>query len=119
MNPGVGTAVLHCPDQFPASHRLGIHSASKPWAHEALVQCGDLRVCHDNNRDEIVDYDLAMTTSHGTSGINIHRDLGDFSAGCQVFQYRQDHSTFISLCKKQIAAGLGDTFTYTLLPWSA
>lgn len=117
MNPGVGTAVLHAPDQYPGVYKVGTHSASKPWAHEALVQVGDFRVCHDNNRDQIIDYNLAITTSHGTSGINIHRDLGDFSAGCQVFQFRQDHTNFMTLVKKQIIAGMGDTFTYTLLEW--
>lgn len=119
MNPGIGTAVLKSPDQYRGSHKLGVHGAGKAWAHEALVQVGDLRVWHDNNRDNVVNYGLAETTSHGTSGINIHRDLGDFSAGCQVFKNRKDQADFINLCKKQVLAKLGDVFTYTLLEWPA
>ena len=119
MNPGIGTAVLKHDDQFRGSHKMGIHGASKSWAHPALVQVGVLRVWHDNNRDNVVDYGLAQTTSNGTSGINLHRDLGDFSAGCQVFKNRKDQEEFIALCRKQITAKLGDTYTYTLLSWAS
>jgi hypothetical protein len=118
MNPGAGTAVLK-PGQYRSSHKLGVHGASKAWAHEALVQCGDLKVWHDRNKDRVVDYGLNETTSHGTSGINIHRDLGDFSAGCQVFKSRKDFDQFMSIVKQQILAHLGDKFTYTLIEWPA
>lgn len=114
----IGTAVL-APGQYRGSHRLGVHGATKPWAHEALVQAGDLKVWHDANKDQVVDYGLAETISHGTSGINIHRNLGDFSAGCQVFESRKDFEEFIGLLKLQPAAGLGSTFTYTLIDWPA
>ena len=117
MNPSVGTAVLKHDDQFPGSHKIGVHGASKSWAHPALVQVGVLRVWHDNDRDNVVDYGLAQTTSNGTSGINLHRDLGDFSAGCQVFERRADQEEFMALVKLQDEHGLGDTFTYTLLSW--
>lgn len=112
----IGTAVL-APGQYRGSHRLGVHGASKPRAHAALVQVGDLKVWHDANKDQVVDYGLAETISHGTSGINIHRNLGDFSAGCQVFRDRADHEEFMRLCGLQVAAKLGDRFTYTLIDW--
>jgi hypothetical protein len=114
----IGTAIIK-PGQYRGSHKLGIHGAGKKWAHEALVQCGDLKVWHDANKDQVLDYGLAETTSHGTSGLNLHRHLGDFSAGCQVFEKRQHQEEFIFLVKQQIAANLGNKFTYTVLEWPA
>lgn len=113
----IGTAIVK-PGQYRRSHKLGVHGASKPWAHEALVQAGALQVWHDANKDQVLDYGLAETTSRG-GGINIHRNLGDFSAGCQVFESRKDFEEFIGLCKLQVQAGLGDLFTYTLIDWPA
>ena len=112
----IGTAIVK-PGQYRGSHKLGIHGASKSWAHEALVQCGTLKVWHDANKDEAVDYGLAETTSYGTSGLNIHRNLGDFSAGCQVFRDRVDFDEFMHLAKLQINGKLGNRYTYTLLDW--
>lgn len=113
---GLGTAVLK-PGQYRGSHKLGTFARGKRWEHEALVQVGKLKLWHDGNRDNVVDYGLAETTSTPASGICIHRPLGDFSAGCQVFQSRVHFEEFIGLCKLQVLAGLGDNFTYTLLDW--
>ena len=112
----LGTAVLR-PGQYRGSHKLGTFAPTKTWAHEALIQCGTLKLWHDGNKDNVVDYGQAETTSTPASGICIHRPLGDFSAGCQVFQSRVHFEQFIQLCKLQVIAGLGGTFTYTLLDW--
>ena len=74
----------------------------------------------DNNKDEIYDYD-PNTLEEGLFGINIHKAgklstrVDTWSAGCQVFQSSNEFSRFMGYIKKQVASGLGDKFTYTLV----
>ena len=41
--------------------------------------------------------------------------VGKYSAGCQVFQDVKDFNAMMELAQKQLDAGLGNSFTYTLL----
>ncbi len=58
----------------------------------------------------------------GFAGFNLHpvmdqnnQTVGQDSAGCQVTQYRADFDLIMSIAKKQVANGLGDRYTYTLI----
>lgn len=128
-NPGrtAGTAIL-CPDQHRGCWKLGLHRGS----YEALVQrarggpnAGKVKVFRDANKDAILDMD-PESIQLGRFGINIHRsstraggsELVDrWSAGCQVFKEAgaNGFEELINLCHKQVKAGHGETFSYTLL----
>ena len=119
-NPGrsEGTAIL-VPDQHRGCWKLGLHRGS----YEALVQrAGSVKVFRDDNKDAILDMDPENTHT-GRFGINIHRasskrtstQVDRWSAGCQVFADPDDFAEFINLCHRQVKAGRGETFSYTLL----
>lgn len=113
INPQ-GTAIL-VPGQYRAGWKLGYHKN-----YQALVQNKTVKVYRDRNKDEIYDLD-PKTIQQGQFGINIHKAgnfskfIDNWSAGCQVFQSSNEFSRFMGYVKKQIAAGLGDKFTYTLV----
>lgn len=90
--------------------------------YEALCQKQNapVTVFRDNNKDLIHDHRSQET---GYFGINCHRatqytvrdQVGKFSAGCTVIQHPADFARLIVLCKMQQIAGLGHTYTYTLI----
>ena len=41
--------------------------------------------------------------------------IGKYSAGCQVFQSPTDFADMMALADRQVKAGLGNSFTYTLI----
>lgn len=113
INPQ-GTAIL-VPNQYRNTWKLGYHKN-----YLALIQDKPVKVYRDRNRDDVYDLD-PKTIKEGKFGINIHKAgnyskfVDNWSAGCQVFQSNNDFSRFMGYIKKQIAAGLGDKFTYTLI----
>jgi hypothetical protein len=113
-----GTAILCHDKQYRSCWQLGLHRGS----YEALVQTGnEVSVWRDNNKDDHADYDCPVET--GYFGINCHRASRDrkstnvdrWSAGCQVFANPSHFAILIKLVKLQIAAGLGDKCSYTLI----
>jgi hypothetical protein len=86
------------------SWSVGIHMASRPSAHEALVQTAPIRVHRDLNADFERTGDAVF---EGLFGINQHygfdmpkSDIGRASAGCLVGRKKSEHRVFMSLCKK-------------------
>lgn len=106
------------PGQYHNSHKIGMHRGY----HKALVQCGNVAVYRDNNKDDKYDYNPDSIDKGCGFGINIHRAsahsvadaVNNYSAGCQVFQKSDDLEYLLSLCDKQIAYNRLTLFTYTL-----
>ena len=97
--------------------RLGLHKGQ----YEALVQNKQVNVYRDNNKDNILDFNIG-TKDLGIFGINIHRSnpntestiVDGWSAGCTVFKKAEDFNNFMEICNKSKAI-YGNSFTYTLL----
>jgi len=110
-----GTAIL-VPGQYRGCWEIGKHRGK----YLALCQCKPVKVYRDSNKDEIYDYD-PKTLEEGLFGINIHKAgynskrVDTWSAGCQVFAVNSEFIRFMEYCKKQVASGHGDKFTYTLI----
>ena len=86
------------------SWRVGIHNASKPSRHEALVQVGNIRVHRDLNKDFKRTGDSVFEGSN--FGVNQHRgfnspedNIGAASAGCLVGRLNDEHRDFMALVK--------------------
>ena len=126
-NPGVywlnhpmnkmGSAVLK-PGQWEDCWSRGQHI--KP-SHRALRQTGKITVYRDNDKDN--NYDLnESNTQNGLFGINIHgsgrkypsKQIGKWSAGCQVFS-NWEHKEFVMDVCDNFKAHTGNKFTYTLI----
>ena len=111
-----GTAIL-VPGQYRGTYKIDKHRGK----YNALCQKNKpVKVYRDSNKDNVYDWNPA-TLEEGLFGINIHKAgklstrVDTWSAGCQVFANDEDFKHFMSYCQKQIAAGLGNSFTYTLL----
>lgn len=110
-----GTAIL-VPGQYRGAYKIDKHKGK----YFALCQKKPVKVWRDRNKDKVYDWDPS-TLEEGLFGINIHKAgirsnrINTWSAGCQVFAIEQQFKSFMNYCNKQIANGLGDTFTYTLL----
>lgn len=116
------TAILPS-GQYIDAFRIGKHRSS----YDALVQNKPICVYRDYNRNEILDFNIEDKDC-GIFGINIHRakiggaddslgnteKIGDYSAGCQVFQNYMCFLEFMRLAKKQEDL-YGNKFTYTLI----
>lgn len=112
----VGVAILKA-GQYRGVWKLGKHRGK----YKALCQLGaKVTFYRDSNKDDVSDH---VNEASGYIGINGHRahksKLADnskwWSAGCQVLRHPADFSRLITLCEMQVAAGWGDSFTYTLL----
>lgn len=109
-----GCAVL-VPGQYSKCFMIGLHKGQ----YKALVQCGDVSVYRDKDKD--VEYDLNKDTIEtGLFGINIHKSgenstiVDNWSAGCQVFKKAKDFTEFMGIIEKA-SLSHGNKFTYTLL----
>lgn len=114
----LGCAVL-VPGQYTGTYQLGFHQ-SKP-DHPALVQVhGKVKVYRDNDRD--ITAEETKVIEEGLFGVNIHRAsslgvtprIGNWSAGCQVFQRKTDHNELLGICETY-RQQIKNRFTYTLL----
>ena len=113
-----GTAIV-VPGQYRGVWQIGIHNGK----YRALVQRKNpIKVYRDCNKDDVYDL-MPRTIQNGVFGINMHRAsqwgklsvVGKYSAGCQVFQDPKDFNTMMDLADKQVNAGMGNSFTYTLV----
>lgn len=113
-----GTAFLK-QGQYKNAYTIGTHAGK----YTALVQrLAPITVYRDVNRKGVLDYDNPTET--GYFGVNIHRastagdgvtkEIGPWSAGCQVFKNYKDFLEFMSLAKKHSNIH-GNKFTYTLI----
>ena len=109
-----GCAIV-VPGQYRGLWKKGLHKGEKP----ALVQQKPVKVWRDADKDQ--ELDRTGTVVEGLYGINCHRAGKDsasvdlWSAGCQVFKRESNFLEFLGLVDKQIAAGHGDVFSYTLI----
>lgn len=113
-----GTAYLKA-GQYIDSHSIGLHQGKKE--HPALVQRGKLTVYRDKDKDSIAE-ETSFEESGSGFGINIHRSnstgktakIGQWSAGCFVFQQKSDHDELMAIVNeyKEIT---GNKFTLNLL----
>lgn len=110
-----GCAIL-APGQYRGAYKIGVHRGK----YNALCQAKPVKVYRDNNKNEVYDWDV-NTLDEGMFGINIHKAgayskrVDTWSAGCQVFANSNEFTSFMILCKKQIASGFDNSFTYTLV----
>lgn len=111
-----GAAVLKS-GQYPDSWRIGLHRNK----YTALVQDKPVTVIRDNDRNSYINY--FAPTSTGLYGINIHRatigknnalEIGQDSAGCQVFRDVKDFDEVMRLAQAS-REKYGNSFTYTLI----
>jgi hypothetical protein len=84
--------------QYLEAWQIGKH-----YSQDALVQCGNLTVCRDNNQDgfrtgdkEFIGSDYGLN-QHTTSGPT--NTVGRWSAGCLVGKYPATHATFMGICR--------------------
>jgi hypothetical protein len=99
----------------------GLWTKAKHKNYPAFRQHNTVKGFRDNNKDDRYDLDPS-TMVEGMFGINGHRakDEGHstvvrkWSAGCQVWQYDDDHEIVMELAIRA-AAHWGNSFTYTLL----
>ena len=117
-----GTAILKA-GQYLGAYCIDRHRGKYP----ALCQRkAPVTVIRDGNKDTNLDLDSPEDT--GMFGINIHRaqdsstldierDIGPYSAGCQVFANADDLDELLWLCRKQIETHphWKKTFSYTLI----
>lgn len=99
-----GTAIL--PEgQYLDTWQIGVHKTYPAW-----TQFKQIFVWRDNNKDEKVDY--AGTKVNDVSGLNIHHGhatwlsniknyllkvikIGQYSAACQVYAFKDNHDTLM------------------------
>jgi hypothetical protein len=101
MNPAGAARIAF--GQYKA-WRVGVHNASKPSGHEALVQVDIVRVHRDLNKDFKRDGDAVFEGSN--FGVNQHMgfdnpedNVGTASAGCLVGRAREEHREFMRIVK--------------------
>lgn len=103
MNPA-GAAQIKLDTQFQNAWKFGVHGSSR-FAHPALVQCDEISVYRDRNRDGSRAADAAYS---GNFGINQHgifgytqpeNNIGKASAGCLVRKEYADHLDFMKILR--------------------
>jgi hypothetical protein len=115
LNPA-GCGIL-ARGQYKGVWKIGPHGKNK---YEAFVQTGNkVKLYRDRDKDNILEFD-PKSIQEGYFGVNQHHGydsgkVGPNSAACQVHRYKKDLAYVLSMAKKNIAAGWGDSFTYTLL----
>ncbi len=100
----------------------GSYNSRLGFSAYELVQTAPITIIRDYNRDAVLDFKNGRQTT-GSYGINIHVganpnsksiDVGQWSAGCQVFAIWSEHQEFTKLCLKH-ASLYGNKFSYTLV----
>jgi hypothetical protein len=100
--------------QYIDSYEQGNHKGQ----YLALRQAKPLTVYRDYDRNAT--FDIGTNESTGLYGINIHKagedsqDVNKWSAGCQVFQKKDDFDKFIALTNTH-REKYGNKYTYTLI----
>lgn len=110
-----GCAIL-VPGQYRNTFKIAYHQGK----YSALCQRGKLKVYRDNNKNNILDFDINTVEEGENFGINIHKAgkdsqiINNWSLGCQVFKKEDNFDEFMKLCYKSEQIW-GDSFTYTLI----
>jgi len=111
-----GTAILQ-QGQYKDAYAIGLHRGK----YSALVQVKPVTVIRDTDRNSYLDF--FADTQTGLFGINIHRAtigksneafIGQDSAGCQVYMYKDDFDAMMRMANKS-RDNYGNKFTYTLI----
>jgi hypothetical protein len=118
-----GAAIVK-PGQYKGVYQLGWHGTGN-FRHKALIQVRPITCYRDNNWNGLIDIDESKVST-GLYGLNFHRAhssqefefVDNWSAGCQVVQNPRIFDQIIKACELQVANGLGNSFTYTLLKYS-
>lgn len=92
--------------------------------HRCLVQARTAQVRHPNGSTKYKKPSEQTQVEQQAIGINIHRTLesggassvDNWSEGCMVFQLRNQHNEFMSLCDQQVEKAKKGKFTFTLIP---
>lgn len=117
--PG-GTAILKG-GQYIDAYTL-IDTARFHFQTKEFLQVKNVTIVRDYDRNQILDFYNGVETT-GLYGINIHTgatpnqtntEVGQWSAGCQVFGTWSEWQEFLQLAGKHIQYN-GNVFTYTLL----
>ena len=115
MNPK-GAAILQS-GEYKDTWGIGLHRGS----YKALVQNKPVTVIRDNDRNSYINY--FAPTQTGLFGINIHRaslsknnvtEIGQDSAGCQVFQNASDFNSMMGMAETS-RSKYGNKFSYILI----
>jgi hypothetical protein len=98
MNPGGAARIAF--GQYLDAWTFGSHGRSR---QDALVQCGEIKVCRDLNQDyrrtgDRVDCGDDFGVNQHTT-VNSPNTIGQWSAGCLVGRYPQTHAKFMDLCR--------------------
>src|SRR3990167_3055095 len=111
-----GTAIL-LPGQYRGAFKKGAHKG-----YPALVQCGQLKIVRDYNRDKEFDYYYNKVEISTNDKINIHRAssvaesnvVDKWSAGCQVIANPDEFNVFMAVIDASLEY-FPNKFSYTLL----
>lgn len=113
-----GTAVV-CLGQHRSAYTFGRHHD----AYECFVPCKPIPVTRYKSA---ADYAAGKGTLSTSNATQIHRasashessSVGAYSEGCIVIANPDDFSKALALGKAQVAAGIGDRFSVTVLEWA-
>lgn len=102
--------------QYKDAYTIGLHAGK----YKALRQNKPVTVLRQYDRKNELDF-LNGKPDTGMFGINIHRasskgttkEIGRYSAGCQVFANADDFNEFLGMAERQKEL-YGNKFTYTL-----
>jgi hypothetical protein len=115
MNPK-GAAILQS-GEYKDTWQIGLHRGK----YKALVQVKPVTVIRDDDRNSYINY--FAPTQTGLFGINIHRaslvknnvtEIGQDSAGCQVFQNASDFNSMMGMAETS-RSKYGNKFSYILI----
>lgn len=98
MNPNGAARIAF--GQYKDCWEFGTHGISYP--HEALVQCGEIKVYRDFNQDGLRTGDLIYTDAQGVNQhttSNAPDTIGLWGAGCLVGRYESTHKKFMQLMR--------------------
>lgn len=116
LNPK-GCAIIAL-GQYENAYSIGFHQNKSD--HRALIQSGKITVLRDKDLDGIAGN--SGTSESGYFGCNIHgakkmgdtKEIGPWSAGCQVHSKWSNKEEMIDICEK-FKEVTGNKFTYTLI----
>ena len=115
-----GTAILLADFQHRQIWKLGQHRGQ----YEALVnRVNPVAYVRDDDRDSVLDVDTLEAVQYGVIGANMHRasskglarQIGRYSAGCQVIRAPWDYERMMAIVRLQPIWRRGSTYSYCLL----
>lgn len=118
-----GTAIMK-PGQYRGCYILDYHGTGQ-WRHRAFRQVGPIAFYSDPDRDTILEFDERKVQSE-VVGLNFHaaaknvdlKEIGPYSAGCQVVRDYDEFQKIVSIAERQIQLLGVNSFSYTLFTQS-